>query len=262
MRNFEVCALMVGDIDLQKNVIRPGTVKGGKTGKALNKEPVAITARCVEYIKAYLNVRSEGWKGRLFLTSIGTEVSEDRLRVIVKKVAKETLIEKAIHPHIFRHTLASHMFDRGASLAAVKKQLRHSKYTSTEIYDHMSADAAQEQYSAIMEDEADAEPEVKPREEPKDEEPSPSQEPEREVDQKIVVPKIRRMRNSDFNPSHEAMEPERDLTCGTVDEPPKKPLNGSSDANGMLRLLLSMRKAGQIDEETYLVRMSEILDEE
>ncbi|MFA7506732.1 MAG: tyrosine-type recombinase/integrase [Bacilli bacterium] len=52
----------------------------------------------------------------------------------MKKITNRTNITKHIHPHLFRHSLAMNMLNRGAHLLTIKSQLGHEYIGSTLVY--------------------------------------------------------------------------------------------------------------------------------
>ncbi len=62
-------------------------------------------------------------------------MSPDRLRMIVKKIGKEAGVPR-LHSHAFRHRVATTLFNAGADLREVQRQLGHVSPSSTRVYDH------------------------------------------------------------------------------------------------------------------------------
>lgn len=65
--------------------------------------------------------------------------ASDRYRNVLDKVTKQVL-NKKIHPHMFRHYQAQSLLNRGLSITSLKEFLGHSSISSTEIYAHSSAE--------------------------------------------------------------------------------------------------------------------------
>jgi len=64
----------------------------------------------------------------------------------LQKYADLAGIEKRIHPHLLRHTFATHLLDGGADLRVVQELLGHANLSSTQIYTHISKSQARKVY--------------------------------------------------------------------------------------------------------------------
>jgi integrase/recombinase XerD len=129
IRNKELCNLKVKDFDLVNDQIR---VLGGK----FNKDRIAyINGDCVkiitEYLKEYPRVDSEF----LFTALVSKKKYNGMaLRKLCIKLARLAKIEKRVFPHLFRHSLATNLLNRGAQLVTVQNVLGHSFIESTMVY--------------------------------------------------------------------------------------------------------------------------------
>jgi len=66
----------------------------------------------------------------------------NRLCEIAKTTNNEKLIEKNITPHILRHSIATHLLEKGAKIETISQFLGHSSLESTQIYTHLLEDKA------------------------------------------------------------------------------------------------------------------------
>lgn len=66
----------------------------------------------------------------------------DRLRAIVRTTNKEAIIQKQITPHCLRHSIATHLMEKGADIETISQFLGHSSLESTQIYTHLLEDKA------------------------------------------------------------------------------------------------------------------------
>lgn len=70
------------------------------------------------------------------------EMDRHEAAAMLKKAAKAAKIGKPVTPHVFRHSLASNLLDRGATLAQVRDQLGHADIKTTSLYLHAADRAA------------------------------------------------------------------------------------------------------------------------
>ena len=65
---------------------------------------------------------------------------------LLGKYAKAVGIDKRVHPHMLRHTFATHLLDGGADLRVVQELLGHANLSSTQIYTHVTKSQARKVY--------------------------------------------------------------------------------------------------------------------
>ena len=85
----------------------------------------------------HVNVKPK-FTDTVFLNSRGTGLTRQMVFLIVKDLAEKNGINKAISPHTFRHSFATHLLEGGANLLAVQQMLGHASVSTTEIYTHIS----------------------------------------------------------------------------------------------------------------------------
>lgn len=135
LRVSEVVALDCGQTDLDNGeaVVR---------GKGAKERVVVFGRPAVRALEAYL------YRGRaalatcaneaLFLNRWGTRLTSRSVQTMIKRHALAAGIPQDVHPHLLRHSFATHMLDGGADLRIVQDLLGHSSATTTQIYTHVS----------------------------------------------------------------------------------------------------------------------------
>jgi integrase/recombinase XerC len=133
LRLAELASLDLGDIDLESGALRV-TGKGGKTREL----PVGRYA--LEAIQRWLPVREELLKGTeqaLFISRQGKRISHRSIQQRFRQRASRQGLDVPLHPHMLRHSFASHMLESSADLRAVQELLGHADISTTQIYTHL-----------------------------------------------------------------------------------------------------------------------------
>lgn len=119
-----------GWIDLNEQMVHV-------TGKGNKVREVPIGSAAVTALKTWLEKRSSLLKTErhaLFLTSRGTRMSARLVQLRIKSHAQQCGIKSAVHPHVLRHSFASHVLQSSSDLRAVQELLGHSSLASTQVY--------------------------------------------------------------------------------------------------------------------------------
>lgn len=135
IRLSELISLNIGDINFNKMTIRV-------LGKG-NKErivPFGDSARSA--LLNYLKIRQNQFgklrlENALFISRRGSRIARQTVQMTVRKLLSKVSEEEHLSPHVFRHSFASHLLDRGADLNAVKDLLGHSSLSTTQLYTHI-----------------------------------------------------------------------------------------------------------------------------
>ena len=137
LRVSEVTKLKLCDIYFDEQVL----VIMGKGNK---QRMVPFHNRCLKLMNKYINeyyskfnvLNSEFF----FLNQKGNKLSERSIQMICEKAGVLANMNVGIHPHMFRHSFATHLLDNGADLRVVQELLGHSNLSTTQIYTHVSID--------------------------------------------------------------------------------------------------------------------------
>ena len=141
IRVSELVGLDQEDVDLISNMIKV-------LGKGRKERIVPVGEKAVEAIRAYLNARA-GRKpcAALFLNKSGGRLSTRSVRNIINKHITKTALAQKVHPHMFRHSFATHMLDHGADLRSVQELLGHVNLSTTQIYTHLTTERLKSVYN-------------------------------------------------------------------------------------------------------------------
>lgn len=135
LRVSEIVSLRLNDLFFREQYVRI-------IGKGNKERLVPINAKAIGFIQAYLNERKKQkinpqFENILFLNRRGDQLTRVMVFTIIKELTKKVGLNKKISPHTFRHSFASHLFERGADLKVIQELLGHETIITTEIYTHL-----------------------------------------------------------------------------------------------------------------------------
>ncbi len=139
LRVSELISLNKEDIDPDISLIR---VKG----KGEKERVIPVTRYALEAIQSYLDLRQDAVPA-LFLNYQGSRLSVRSIRRIINNLVNKVSLGQHVHPHMLRHSFATHLLDGGADLRSVQELLGHEKLSSTQIYTHLTRERLKEVYS-------------------------------------------------------------------------------------------------------------------
>lgn len=141
-RAAETAALDLAELDLQRGLARV-------RGKGRKDRLVAVGAKAREALTTYLAdpLRPSPRDGRaVFLNARGGRLTTRSIGLIVARAALQSGLNRRVHPHMLRHSFATHLLDAGADLKSVQELLGHAHLTTTQIYTHVSIERLREVY--------------------------------------------------------------------------------------------------------------------
>lgn len=136
LRVSELCGLCVSDLDLQRGLVRV-------FGKGSKERLVPLHDFMQRLLEDYITHWRPAFSptgNQLFVNRSGRALTRQYIWKMVKKYALEANIRRAISPHTFRHSFATHLLEGGADLRAVQLLLGHADISATEIYTHVQAE--------------------------------------------------------------------------------------------------------------------------
>ncbi|MGX6961377.1 tyrosine recombinase XerC [Vagococcus xieshaowenii] len=82
----------------------------------------------------------------LFVNHYGDPITSKGIEYILKQLIKKSSLTTDIHPHMLRHTFATHLLNNGADMRTVQELLGHVSLSSTQIYTHVTKENLQKSY--------------------------------------------------------------------------------------------------------------------
>ncbi|MDN3638123.1 tyrosine recombinase XerC [Simiduia curdlanivorans] len=133
LRLAELANLNLTDLDLADATV---TVTG--KGRKTRILPVGRLAKAA--LQQWLKERGQFTSGdqpALFVSSRGTRISHRRIQQLFHAYSLQQSLDKSVHPHMLRHSFASHMLESSGDLRAVQELLGHANIATTQIYTHL-----------------------------------------------------------------------------------------------------------------------------
>ena len=139
LRNKELCKLETDDINIGELSLRVIEGKGSKD------RFVYFTSECGQILSEY---KSEYKPNHIMFTTLVLHNPYNgwALRKMVKVVAKRAGIKKRVYPHLFRHSLACNLLNRGANIITIQSILGHADIRTTMIYARSSPQRVKQEY--------------------------------------------------------------------------------------------------------------------
>ena len=131
IRLSELVGIDVRDLDLDAGFV---TV----TGKGSKTRQVPLGSMCIGAIRQWLACREPVEPGApLFTAGKARRISPRTVQQRLKRIAALQLGNGQLHPHMLRHSFASHMLESSGDLRAVQELLGHADISTTQIYTHL-----------------------------------------------------------------------------------------------------------------------------
>jgi integrase/recombinase XerD len=144
LRVSEAVGLTRTGVDLDDRFVRV-TGKGGKERVVpIGRHAAEAVRRYVSRGRPYLDRRH---RPELFLNAKGGPLTRAGAFLILRRLAEKAGLDPTrVHPHILRHSFATHLLEGGADLRSVQEMLGHADLSTTELYTHVSDARRRELY--------------------------------------------------------------------------------------------------------------------
>ncbi len=135
LRVSETVNLRINDIYFQEGILRV-------FGKGSKERIVPVGSSAIRYINLYLE-KSRPYFAKpfsedfVFLNFRGKFLTRMAIWNIIQKYSAKAGIKKDMHPHILRHSFATHLLEGGADIRIIQEMLGHSDISTTQIYTHI-----------------------------------------------------------------------------------------------------------------------------
>jgi integrase/recombinase XerC len=135
LRVSELAGLDVSDIDLESAQVRI-------LGKGRKQRIAPVGRHALAALRRWLAVRPPAAAGEqprnpLFVTRAGARLSVRAVQDRVRAWAIRQGIDTHVHPHMLRHSFASHVLESSGDLRAVQEMLGHADISTTQVYTHL-----------------------------------------------------------------------------------------------------------------------------
>jgi len=131
MRLTELVTLDIEDIDLISGYARV-------IGKGNKERQCPMGRQALRALKDWLRIHpSISQKGPLFTGRGAARISPRAIQSRLKLIARKQLGDDSVHPHLLRHSFATHILESSSDLRGVQELLGHSNISTTQIYTHL-----------------------------------------------------------------------------------------------------------------------------
>ncbi len=133
LRLAELVGLDLGAIDAGEGTVRV-------LGKGNKERIVPVGRYALAAVADWQRVRAnmaDPEERALFTGVRGARISPRSVQVMIRKRATEAGLPQRVHPHLFRHSFATHMLESSRDLRGVQEMLGHADISTTQIYTHL-----------------------------------------------------------------------------------------------------------------------------
>lgn len=146
LRVSEVVTLRLADFDADEGILHV-------RGKGDKERIVPFYETIARRVRRYIQTVRAAWTLRenhdiLFVNQRGKALTSRGVQYIMSRQCDRCALSIRVHPHMFRHSFATHLLDNGADIRVVQELLGHSSLSTTQIYVHVSKERLRYAYEA------------------------------------------------------------------------------------------------------------------
>jgi integrase/recombinase XerC len=145
VRVGELSSLNLGDINWEELELRIQG-KGGRERLAFFSQRALQALLQYKAFRPELGTEPMTADSPLLLNKNGTRLDVRSIRRVLLALGQQAQVEKPLHPHVFRHSFATHLLNSGVDLRVVQELLGHVSIRSTQIYTHVSTERLKRAY--------------------------------------------------------------------------------------------------------------------
>ena len=152
------CGLRIGELvglDVQASARALGWIdmtaaEAHVLGKGNKKRSVPVGSKALEALAQWVSLRPQwaGTDGALFINARGGRLTPQHIRVRLKQRSLKAGLATPVHPHMLRHSFASHVLQSSSDLRAVQELLGHANITTTQVYTRLDFQHLAKAYDA------------------------------------------------------------------------------------------------------------------
>lgn len=140
LRLSELVGVNIGDLDLQEGMVRV-------IGKGEKERRVPVGGKACKALVEWLRLRGETRRdAAVFISNRGHRIHQRSVQARFRKIGLERLATNELHPHVLRHSFATHMLESSGDLRAVQELLGHADISTTQIYTHLDFQHLAQEY--------------------------------------------------------------------------------------------------------------------
>lgn len=153
IRAAELVTLTYQDVDIKRRTVRV-------MGKGRKERYVPFTQDCqkvlaqyVEKLRPVLLMKFKPSEKHMtppvtfFLNSNGNSLTTRGLEYILDSIEEKTGTFVGLHPHLLRHSFATHLLENGADLRVIQELMGHASINATQVYTHVTMEAMKKEYA-------------------------------------------------------------------------------------------------------------------
>jgi len=151
MRLGEILNLIWDCIDFNRRIIMVKNINGFVT-KSKKERIIPMNNRLLDlFLNRYQTLKMLSKNDYIFYRVLGVKLNEDFVSKQFKKAVRSASLSDEIHFHTLRHSFASNLIQKGASIYVVKELLGHESISTTQIYSHLQSENLNQAVSLLDE---------------------------------------------------------------------------------------------------------------